>query len=191
MSPTYSWGKAGPLLSSGLRQEAWEIALHGVIEHPVYLKCGTVVWCGTAYSNQYNNVTYRRCFYCSIFVVFPIPFQCCSLGNAYRTAWGPKSPDQIGLVWPVPSRENTGPYSCGPIGETLFAPLLIWACKLLWKTGSSHSPPPTCWYSLWHHRAVTKIGCGTRIHTAFGALRLHWTKKFIKSIRNSLDIAFL
>jgi hypothetical protein len=70
------------------------------------------------------------------------PFQCGSLGNAYRTAWGQKSPDQIGLFGPVPPRENTCPYDCGPIGEAPFAPLLIWSCKLLRKL-FTHTLPPS------------------------------------------------
>jgi hypothetical protein len=64
---------------------------------------------------------------------------------------------------------------------------------LLAKPGTRYRifhPPPTR-YSLLLHRAAAKIGHVTRIHTAFWAWRLHWTKKFIKGFRKSLDMAFL
>ncbi len=67
--------------------------------------------------------------------------------------------------------------------------LLIWACKLLRNLLSHTVPPPR--NSLLLHRAAAKIGSVTRIHTAFWALRLHWTKTFIKGFRKSLNKAFL
>ncbi len=67
-------------------------------------------------------------------------------------------------------------------------PLLIWACELLRKL-LPHTLPPTK-YSLLPHRAAAKIGCGTRVHTAFWAWRLHFMKKFIKDVKKSLDRAF-
>ncbi len=82
------------------------------------------------------------------------PFQFGSLGCAHHTALGPKSPDKIGLSWPVPSVENTYPHTCGPIGEAPFVILLIWACKQLRKLLSHTLPPPPpdilcCYTELW------------------------------------------
>jgi hypothetical protein len=108
--------------------------------------------------------------------------------SEHHMAWGPKSPDKIGLFWPVPPVENTSPHNCGPIADDPFGPLLIWTCKLLRKAASSQSPPPSPSYSLWHHRAAAKIGRGTLIHMAFWAWRLPGTKKFIKGLRKNLDI---
>ncbi len=115
------------------------------------------------------------------------PFQESSLGNAHCTAWGPKSPEEIGLFGPLPPVQTNSPHSFGLIAEAPFAPLLMWACKLLRKAGSSRPPPRN---TLIHHRAAAKIRCGTRIHTAFWAWRLHWTKKYIKGFRKSFDKAF-
>jgi hypothetical protein len=72
----------------------------------------------------------------------PIRFQGGSLGCAHRTAWGPKSPDEIGLFGLLPPGEDNSPYSCGSMAEAPFGLLLIWAWKLLRKAASSHSPPP-------------------------------------------------
>ncbi len=56
------------------------------------------------------------------------------------------------------------------------------------KAASSHSPPPR--HSLLVHSAAAKIGCGTCVHTAFWAWRLHFMKNLIKRFRLSLDKAF-
>ncbi len=121
---------------------------------------------------------------------FFIPFPCGSLWNAHHAAWGPKSPDKIGLFGPLLPGENTYPHSCGPISDSPFVLLLIWACKLLRKL-LPHTPPAPPRYSLLLHRATAKIGCGTRVHTAFWVWRLHLTKKFIRDVKKNLDRASL
>ncbi len=128
--------------------------------------------------NIRRHMSIPKAFECNYFN----PFQCGSFERAHRVASGPISPDNIGLFWPVPPVENTSHHSCGPIGEAPFGTLLIWACKLLRKL-LTHTLPPPPRYSLLSHRAAAKIGCGTRIHTAFWAWRIHFTKKFIKGFR--------